>query len=80
MKKKLQGRPLREQIAALEIIRALEAHVLGKKKMSVTQVTAALALLRKRMPDLMRKYLPPSRRRKQKADTAGHEDALKELK
>lgn len=71
-------RPLREQIAALEIIRALEAYVLGKKKMSATQVTAALALLRKRMPDLMRRVVSPKASGK-KAPQNSHEDALKEL-
>lgn len=79
MKKKPQKRPLREQIAALSIIRALEAHVLGRKKMAPSQVTAALALLRKRMPDLLRKVLPPSKRRRKRDAAQGHEDALKDL-
>jgi hypothetical protein len=77
--KRPQKRPLREQIAALSIIRALEAHVLGRKKMAASQVTAALALLRKRMPDLLRRVLPPAKRRKKKDSAQGHEDALKDL-
>lgn len=72
-----KGRPLREQIAALDIIRALEAHVLGSKKMLPSQVTAALALLRKRMPDLVRRQVTPAKRKAAKQAT--HEDALREL-
>lgn len=78
--KKKHSKPLREQIAALAIIRALEQYILGQKKMSATQVTAALALLRKRMPDLLKKTVPPrSRRPKNKPETRAHEDALKDL-
>ncbi|HYD16847.1 MAG TPA: hypothetical protein VEF76_00035, partial [Patescibacteria group bacterium] len=78
--KKPSGRPLREQIAARDIIAALEQHILGQKKMSATQVTAALALLRKRMPDLMRKTLVPRKAlARRKAEPTAHEDALKEL-
>lgn len=78
MKKSKDRKPLREQIAALEIIRALEAYVLGKKKMDTSQVSAALALLKKRLPDLASMQLP--RRKKTVAAEDGHEDALKELK
>jgi len=79
MKKKPPGgKPLRAQIAALEIIRALEAYILGEKKMTATQVTAALALLRKRLPDLVRQTLAPAKPRKPPTGK-GHEDALKEL-
>ncbi len=77
--KKKPSKPLREQIAALAIIRALERYILGQKKMSATQVTAALALLRKRMPDLMRKTLAPKRSPKKKIEAREHEDALKDL-
>lgn len=76
--KKKHSKPLREQIAALAIIRALEEHILGQNKMSATQVTAALALLRKRLPDLLKKTVAPPRSPKKKTDAA-HEDALKEL-
>lgn len=77
--KKKHSKPLREQIAALAIIRALEEHILGQNKMSASQVTAALALLRKRLPDLLKKTLNPPRSPKKKPDTAAHEDALKDL-
>lgn len=76
---KKHSKPLREQIAALAIIRALEEHILGQNKMSATQVTAALALLRKRLPDLLKKTLNPPRSRKKKKPDAAHEDALKDL-
>ena len=76
--KKKPSKPLREQIAALAIIRALEEHILGQNKMSATQVTAALALLRKRLPDLLKKAVAPPRSPKKKTPAA-HEDALKEL-
>ena len=46
--------------------------------MSATQVTAALALLRKRLPDLLKKTVAPPRSTKKKPDAA-HEDALKDL-
>lgn len=77
--KKKHSRPLREQIAALAIIRALEQYILGKKKMDETQVTAALALLRKRLPDLQKRTVAPKRSAKKKPVAAAHEDALKEL-
>ncbi len=77
--KKKHSKPLREQIAALAIIRALEQYILGEQKMSATQVTAALALLRKRLPDLMRKTLAPKSSPKKKIAAREHEDALKDL-
>ena len=42
----------RSKIKASQILNALEEHVLGKRAMQQTQVTAAVALLRKVMPDL----------------------------
>jgi len=36
----------------LAILEALEQHVLGDKEMSSTQVSAALALLKKTLPDI----------------------------
>lgn len=43
---------VREKIRASQLVNALENHVLGRKKMAATQVTAALGLLRKCVPDL----------------------------
>lgn len=43
---------IRERIKADRIIDSLEDHVLNGKEMTSTQVTAALGLLKKRVPDL----------------------------
>lgn len=43
---------IRERIKADRLIDALENHVLSGKEMSSTQVSAALGLLKKRVPDL----------------------------
>lgn len=43
---------VREKIRATQLVNALEKHVLGRKKMAATQVTAALGLLKKCVPDL----------------------------
>ena len=43
---------VRERIRASMITSALVKHVLGKNEMSASQVTAALGLLRKCIPDL----------------------------
>ncbi len=43
---------VREKIRASQLINALENHVLGKRDMQATQVTAALGLLKKCVPDL----------------------------
>lgn len=43
---------IREKIRAGMILKALEEHVVEGKEMSSTQVTAALGLLRKVVPDL----------------------------
>jgi len=45
---------IREKIRASQLVNALENHVLGKRKMASTQVTAALGLLKKCVPDLSR--------------------------
>lgn len=66
---------MRDQINVLGLIKALEQHVLGKKKMKSTQVSAALALLKKTLPDLS----DPARRLLQEAAPKAHEDALREL-
>lgn len=39
-------------IDACALIGALQAHALGEKKMTATQVSAAIALLKKTLPDL----------------------------
>lgn len=62
---------LRTRIDALTIIETLEQHVIGKKKMSPTQVRAALALLQKTLPDMTGIA--------RAASAAAHEDALKDL-
>ena len=43
---------VREKIRASQLVNALENHVLGRKKMSATQVSAALGLLKKCVPDM----------------------------
>ena len=43
---------IRERIQADRIIKKLESHVLDAEEMSSSQVTAALGLLKKRVPDL----------------------------
>jgi len=55
MTSKLQQRHrdmLREKIQAGMLIERLESHVLRDKKMEKSQVSAAIALLRKILPDL----------------------------
>ena len=42
----------REKIRASQLINRLQDHILGKVDMSATQVSAALGLLRKTLPDL----------------------------
>jgi len=43
---------VREKIRASQLVNRLEDHVLGEVDMSPTQVSAALGLLRKCVPDL----------------------------
>jgi hypothetical protein len=43
----------RSKIKAAQIINALQEHTLGNLRMSQTQITAGVALLRKVIPDLM---------------------------
>lgn len=69
---------LRDKIKVAALIEALEQHVLGKKEMTSTQVSAALALLKKTMPDMSE----PLRRLMQENNSnaaLSHEDALKDL-
>lgn len=66
-------RAARAQINAPALIAALESHVLGVQEMSATQVSAALALLKKTMPDVSET--------RSAATPAGltHEEALAQL-
>lgn len=66
----------RSHINAAAIIDALEQHVLGNKKMTATQVGAALALLKKTLPDAP--AAPHVAAAKKDAPHA-HEDALAAL-
>ena len=76
MLKKAASTNMREKINVLALIEALELHVLGKNKMTATQVSAALALLKKTLPDLSE----PARKLVKEAEPAkAHEDALQEL-
>ncbi len=43
---------VREKIRASQLVNRLEDHVLGEVEMTATQVTAALGLLKKCVPDL----------------------------
>lgn len=43
---------VREKIRASQIINALQNHVLGKRAMEPSQVTAGLGLLKKCIPDM----------------------------
>jgi hypothetical protein len=70
----------RDLIDAAALIDALEQHVLGRKEMTATQVSAALALLKKTLPDMSE----PARRIVAEAEAMhtqyrGHEEALKDL-
>jgi hypothetical protein len=73
--KKTGSGDMRDKINVLALIEALEQHVLGKKKMTATQVRAALALLKKTLPDLS----DPARRAPETGKPDAHEDALREL-
>jgi hypothetical protein len=43
---------VRERIQTTQITKRLQAHVMGEVEMTTTQITAALGLLRKTLPDL----------------------------
>ncbi len=64
----------RHCIDACALVEALERHALGEIKMTSTQVSAALALLKKVMPDVS-----TSKVDKSKNKTLTHEEALKNL-
>jgi hypothetical protein len=67
---------MRDKINVRALIEALEQHVLGEKEMTATQVNAALALLKKTLPDLSE---PVRKLMQEAAPPRAHEDALKEL-
>lgn len=71
-KKKTPEKNLRDKINVHALIEALEQHVLGKKEMTSTQVSAALALLKKTLPDISE----AARRTAPETDGAPHEEAL----
>jgi hypothetical protein len=83
-KKKTTGRAVRKhkplKINAEKLIEALERHVLGKNEMTATQVSAALALLKKTMPDVSepaKKIMAEAE--SMQAQQQDHEDALRDL-
>lgn len=43
---------VRDKIRASQLVNALEDHVLGESELSATQVSAALGLLKKCVPDI----------------------------
>lgn len=67
---------VRQRIDVLALVNALEQHALGGSKMSATQVSAALALLKKVMPDISS---AAEKNAKETTSALSHEDALKEL-
>lgn len=73
-KKPAPKKSLRDKINVLALIEALEQHVLGHNEMTSTQVNAALALLKKTLPDMT-----DAARKTAAAERSAHEDALKEL-
>lgn len=66
---------LRDHINVAALIEALEQHVLGEKEMTATQVNAALALLKKTLPDIVE----PLKKALGDTDMTAHEDALTAL-
>lgn len=72
-RKKTVRKDLRSAINVTAIIDALEQHILGNKKMTSTQVAAALALLKKTLPDAAAQSVPGKEAAK---DIRAHEDAL----
>jgi hypothetical protein len=66
----------RETINVTALIDALEQHVLGNKEMTSTQVSAALALLKKILPDMAEPKRAPA---PDENTPLAHEDALSGL-
>jgi len=77
-RKTTRAKDPRKEIKVRAIIDALEQHVLGEKKMTATQVGAALALLKKTLPDMTAQGIAPTAAQSEvlKRDIAAHEDAL----
>jgi hypothetical protein len=69
----------RAAINVLALIAALEQHVLGEKKMTATQVSAALALLKKTLPDIATTNGKPAEDTSAAVPPLRHEDALRAL-
>ncbi len=67
----------RKNIDAGALILALQQHALGEKKMTATQVSAAIALLKKTLPDMPGAIAAAEAARDDRIKT--HEEALKEL-
>ena len=63
------------RIDALALIGALEDHVLGVREMTASQVSAALALLKKILPDMS----SSAKTGDDEPSHKSHEEALKEL-
>lgn len=70
---------IRDAINVLALIEALEQHVLGEKKMTATQVSAALALLKKTLPDIAAASGKAPDDTAAVAAAISHEDALQAL-
>ena len=73
------AKSLREAINVRALIEALEQHVLGEKKMTATQVSAALALLKKTLPDIAAGGGTAGDESTGAATALRHEDALSAL-
>jgi len=69
---------IRKQIDVLSLIEALENHVIHGAEMTSTQVSAALALLKKTLPDIAADKKAGKEDPVEKA--LRHEDALEKLK
>lgn len=65
----------RSSIDACALVDVLERHALGEVKMTNTQVSAALALLKKVMPDIS----TAKEQKKKEEKVYSHEEALKKL-
>jgi hypothetical protein len=76
MSKKKSTRSPRWSIDALAIIRALQLHVTGEEPLEPSRVTAALVLLKKRLPDAVAKPARKTPSRKHREDAEG---TLKDL-
>jgi len=68
---------IRQNINVLSLIEALENHVIHGAEMTNTQVSAALALLKKTLPDIQ--ALSGKNNTAEQTDTVSHEEALNAL-